>query len=181
MVVAKADEVVSFWRDAGYERWFTRDEAFDEEIRQRFLATHEAAAAGAVSGWEETAEGGLALLILLDQFPRNLFRGTPRAFATDALARTIADRALANGFDRQVPPEMRGFFYLPFMHSENLADQERCVALYEAAGDKRGQPHAVEHRDIIARFGRFPHRNPILGRTMTEEEAAFLTSGGFSG
>src|SRR5690606_4458570 len=135
MVAAKADEVVAFWREAGYERWFTRDEAFDGEIRARFLATHEAAAAGALNLWEETPEGALALLILLDQFPRNLFRGTPRAFATDALARTIADRALAKGLDQEVPPDLKGFFYLPFMHSENLVDQERCVALYEAAGD----------------------------------------------
>ena len=181
MVAAKADEVVAFWREAGYERWFTRDEAFDGEIRARFLATHEAAAAGALNLWGETPEGALALLILLDQFPRNLFRGTPRAFATDALARTIADRALAKGLDQEVPPDLKGFFYLPFMHSENLVDQERCVALYEAAGDEKGLPYAVEHRDIIARFGRFPHRNPILGRAMTEEEAAFLAGGGFSG
>ncbi|APF38039.1 hypothetical protein BOQ54_12450 [Chelatococcus daeguensis] len=181
MIAANAAEIIAFWCEAGYERWFSRDEAFDEEIRARFLATHEAAAAGALNRWEETPEGALALLILLDQFPRNLFRGTPRAFATDALARTIADRALTKGFDQKVPPELKGFFYLPFMHSENLVDQERCVALYEAAGDEKGLPHAIEHRDIIARFGRFPHRNPILGRATTEEEAAFLANGGFSG
>ena len=126
-------------------------------------------------------EGALALLILLDQFPRNMFRGAARAFATDPLARAIAAGALLKGFDAQVPPEMRGFFYLPFMHSEDLADQERCVALYQAAGDADGLKWAQEHADIIRRFGRFPHRNAVLGRASTPEEQAFLDSGGFAG
>jgi uncharacterized protein (DUF924 family) len=176
----KPADVVAFWRAAGPKRWFEKDDAFDEDIRRRFLAVHEAAAAGKLGAWEDNAEGALALLILLDQFPRNMFRGNARTFATDPLARAIASRALLNGFDG-VFPEMRQFFYLPFMHSEDLADQERCIALYKAAGDADGVKWAELHADIIRRFGRFPHRNAVLGRTTTPEEQAFLDSGGFSG
>jgi uncharacterized protein (DUF924 family) len=180
-MVASAAEVVSFWREAGPERWFNKDTAFDEEIRNRYLATHEAAAAGKLSDWEQTAEGALALLILLDQFPRNMFRGEARAFATDPLARAIAAGAIVRGFDSQAPEGMRGFFYLPFEHSEDLADQERCVAFYKAAGDAEGLKWAELHADIIRRFGRFPHRNAALGRATTPEEQAFLDGGGFAG
>ena len=176
-----AAEIVTFWRTAGPKKWFEKDAALDDEIRRRFLAAHEAAAAGTLSAWEQNAEGTLALLILLDQFPRNMFRGQRRAFATDPLARAIAAGALLKGFDAQVPVEMRGFFYLPFMHSEDLADQERCVALYQAAGDADGLKWAQEHADIIRRFGRFPHRNAVLERASSPEEQAFLDSGGFAG
>src|SRR5262245_45774342 len=123
-MAATADEIVSFWRTAGPDRWFNRDNAFDEEIRQRFLDTYEAAAAGKYAAWEQSAQGALALLILLDQFPRNMFRGDARSFATDPLARAIAAGAIVRGFDSQVPSEMRVFFCLPFEHSEDLADQE---------------------------------------------------------
>ena len=174
-------EVVTFWRDAGPKRWFSKDSAFDDDIRQRFLGQHEDAAAGKLSGWETTAEGALALLILLDQFPRNMFRGQARAFATDPLARAIAAGALVRGFDAQAPDGMRGFFYLPFEHSENLADQERAVAFYKAVGDADGLKWAEIHADIIRRFGRFPHRNAALGRASTQEEQAFLDAGGFAG
>lgn len=174
-------EVVTFWRDAGPKRWFSKDSAFDDDIRQRFLGQHEDAAAGKLSGWETTAEGALALLILLDQFPRNMFRGQARAFATDPLARAIAAGALVRGFDAQAPDGMRGFFYLPFEHSENLADQERAVAFYKAVGDADGLKWAEIHADIIRRFGRFPHRNAALGRASTPEERAFLDGGGFAG
>ena len=174
-------DIVSFWRDAGPERWFKKDAAFDDEIRDHFLLTHEAAATGKLSEWEATAEGALALLILLDQFPRNIFRGDARAFASDPLARSIAAGALVRGYDAQVPAAMRGFFYLPFGHSENLADQERAVAFYKAIGDADGLKWAEIHADIIRRFGRFPHRNVVLGRTTTPEEQAFLDGGGFSG
>ena len=174
-------EVVTFWRDAGPKRWFSKDSAFDDDIRQRFLGQHEDAAAGKLSGWETTAEGALALLILLDQFPRNMFRGQARAFATDPLARAIAAGALVRGFDAQAPDGMRGFFYLPFEHSENLADQERAVAFYKAVGDADGLKWAEIHADIIRRFGRFPHRNAALGRASTPEEQAFLDGGGFAG
>ena len=173
-------DVVRFWSDAGPERWFKRNEAFDAEFRSRFLAAHEAAAAGELAGWGDTAEGALALVLLLDQFPRNAFRGSARVYATDAQAREVADAAIAAGFDRQVPTGLRQFFYLPFMHSEDLRDLERCVRLNEAVG---GEPlrYARHHRDIVARFGRFPHRNPLLGRTSSPEEERFLAEGGFSG
>ncbi len=180
-MVASAAEVVSFWSGAGPERWFDKDAAFDEEIRTRFLATHEAAAAGKLSGWEQTALGALAMLILLDQFPRNMFRGEARTFATDRLARAIAAGGIVRGFDAQVPIELRGFFYLPFEHSEDIADQERGIAFYKASGDADGLKWAEIHADIIRRFGRFPHRNAVLGRTTTPEEQAFLDGGGFAG
>jgi uncharacterized protein (DUF924 family) len=174
-------EVIAFWREAGPERWFKKDDSFDEEIRSRFLGLHERAATGELKDWENSAEGTLALLLLFDQFPRNMFRGTARAFATDELARAITASALLKGFDAQVAPDMRAFFYLPFEHSEDLADQERGIALYKAAGDDDGLKWAHIHADIIRRFGRFPHRNPILGRTTTPEEQAFLDGGGFAG
>lgn len=180
-MVASAADIVSFWQKAGPDRWFKKDPAFDEEIRGRFLATHEAAAAGQLSGWEQSAEGALALLILLDQFPRNMFRDNARAFATDPLARAITAGAIIRGFDGQVPKELRNFFYLPFEHSEDLADQECGIALNKAAGDAENLKWAELHADIIRRFGRFPHRNAVLGRTTTPDEQAFLDSGGFAG
>jgi uncharacterized protein (DUF924 family) len=180
-MAATADEIVSFWRAAGPDRWFNKDTSFDEEIRQRFLKTLEAAAAGNLTDWEQSAQGALALLILLDQFPRNMFRGDARAFATDPLARAVAAGAIVRGFDSQVPPEMRGFFYLPFQHSEDLADQERSITFYKAIGDVENLKWAELHADIIRRFGRFPHRNSVLGRTTTPEEQAFLDGGGFAG
>ncbi len=153
--------------------------AFDAELRERFLATHEAAAAGRLSVWEDTAEDALALVIALDQFPRNMFRGTARAFSTDALALAAARRAIGRGFDLKTPMPERNFFYLPFEHSENLADQERCVALTEATGDAEAVKWAKVHLDVIRRFGRFPHRNAALDRASTPEEIAFLGDGGF--
>jgi len=180
-MAATADEIVSFWRAAGPDRWFNKDETFDDEIRQRFLESHEAAAAGKLTDWEQSAQGALALLILLDQFPRNMFRGDARAFATDPLARAVAAGAIVRGFDSQVPAEMRGFFYLPFQHSEDLADQERSIAFYKAIGDVENLKWAELHADIIRRFGRFPHRNAVLDRTTTAEERAFLDGGGFAG
>ena len=177
----KPFDIVAFWRDVGPKGWFEKSAELDEEIRRRFLPIHEAAAAGKLGAWEQNAEGALALLILLDQFPRNLFRGQARAFATDPLARAIAAAAIVRGFDAQAEAGMRTFFYLPFEHSEDLADQERGVAFYKAAGDADGLKWAEVHADIIRRFGRFPHRNPVLGRVTTPEEQAFLDSGGFAG
>ncbi|WGD29610.1 DUF924 domain-containing protein [Ancylobacter sp. WKF20] len=181
MSLPTAEAILAFWRDAGPDRWFAKDEAFDTAIRAQFLAAHEAAARGELRGWEETADGCYALILLLDQFPRNLFRDSPRAFATDAQARAIADTAIARGFERSYALPERRFFYMPYMHSEDLADQQRCVALCAAAGDEEGVHHAVIHHDIIRDFGRFPHRNPVLGRDMTTEEQAFLAAGGFAG
>jgi uncharacterized protein (DUF924 family) len=179
--VAAIQDVLAFWREAGPKQWFNKDTAFDEAIRTRFLATHEAAAAGQLADWENSAEGSLALLILLDQFPRNMFRGSARAFATDPMARRIADSAIGKGYDRQVSATDRQFFYLPFEHSEALADQERCVALFGATGDAELLKWAELHADIIRKFGRFPHRNAVLGRATTAAEQAFLDSGGFAG
>jgi uncharacterized protein (DUF924 family) len=177
---SSAAEIVQFWQDAGPERWFKKDAAFDDEFRTRFAAEHEAAASGALDSWGSDAEGALALMILLDQYPRNSFRGTARMFATDPKALAIAKQAIAQGFDRAVGDEMRRFFYLPFMHSEQLADQDRSVELY-APLPEESRRYAMIHRDIIVRFGRFPHRNPQLGRVTTAEEQAFLDGGGFAG
>jgi uncharacterized protein (DUF924 family) len=174
-------EVLAFWRAAGPDKWFEKDDAFDGEIRERFLDTYTAAAAGRLAAWEEDAESVLALVIVLDQFPRNMFRGDARTYAADPLARAVADRAIARGFDRRYAPPERRFFYLPFEHSENLADQERCVALNRAAADEEGVKWAEIHADIIRRFGRFPHRNRMLGRVTSAEEQAFLDAGGFAG
>jgi uncharacterized protein (DUF924 family) len=176
----KALEVVTFWEEAGEKRWFAKDEAFDADFRQRFAAEYEAAARGGLSAWAKTPLGALALLLLLDQYPRNCFRGTTRMYATDALAREIARAAVAAGHDQAVEARLRIFFYLPFGHSEDLADQEMCVALADKLGGESAK-HARGHRDIVRTFGRFPHRNAILGRTMTAEEQAFLDGGGFKG
>jgi uncharacterized protein (DUF924 family) len=175
-----AAEVVAFWRNAGEAAWFRKDEAFDAEFRARFLAAHEAAARGELDGWLESAQGALALILLLDQFPRNAFRGTARMFATDAKAVAAADTAIAAGHDGEVPADVRVFFYLPYEHAEDLALQERCVALCAPLPEDYLR-FAVVHRDIIARFGRFPHRNELLGRESTAEELAFLAEGGFAG
>ena len=174
-------DVIAFWQDAGPDRWFAKDEAFDAAIAERFLAVYEAAAAGRLAHWEATADGALALVIVIDQFPRNMFRDSARIYAADGLARMVADRALSRGSDEAVAPALRGFFYLPFEHSENLADQERSVALHRACGDADGLKWAEHHADIIRRFGRFPHRNRVLGRTNTPAEQAFLDAGGFGG
>jgi uncharacterized protein (DUF924 family) len=180
-VIAEPAAVLAFWRDAGPDKWFKKDEAFDVAIRDRFLTTHEAAAQSELGHWETTPDGALALTIVLDQFPRNMFRGSARAFAADPMARAVADRALAHGFDQNVGPDERQFFYLPFEHSELLADQERSCALYRATGDAELLKWAELHADIIRRFGRFPHRNAVLGRLTTPEEQAFLDGGGFAG
>lgn len=177
---AEASAIVAFWREAGPKLWFAKDPEFDHRFRTRFLALHEAAVHGELKEWTATAEGSLALIILLDQFPRNAFRGTARMYDTDALAREIADRAIAAGQDQEVARDLRLFVYFPFGHSESLADQERSVALSEHLGDVVSR-HARGHRDIIKRFGRFPHRNPLLGRAMTAEEQRFLDEGGFAG
>jgi uncharacterized protein (DUF924 family) len=174
------DDVIRFWRDAGAARWFKRDDAFDAEFRDRFLAAHEAAANGQLQNWSETPQGALALVLLLDQFPRNAFRGTPRVYATDVMARDIADAALAAGHDRQVDPELRRFLYIPFMHSERLTDQERSLALNEGEGGEALR-WARHHHDVVQRFGRFPHRNTVLGRVSTPEETQFLQEDGFTG
>ncbi|VTU30924.1 DUF924 family protein [Variovorax sp. PBL-E5] len=175
-----ARDVAAFWREAGPKRWFAKNAAFDAEFKSRFEAAHHAAATGALDGWAAGAEGALALLVLLDQFPRNAWRGSGHMFATDGLAVRIARAAIEAGLDQQIDVALRPFFYLPFMHSEALADQERSVEL-NGRLDADTRRYAVLHRDIVARFGRFPHRNRALGRSTTEEEQRFLDEGGFSG
>jgi uncharacterized protein (DUF924 family) len=175
-----AAEVIEFWRQAGPSLWFAKDADFDRRFRETFLEAHEAAARGDLDGWLATHEGALALLLLLDQFPRNAFRGTPRMYATDAAARRIARAAVDAGRDQHMPKALRTFFYLPFGHSEDLADQERSVALCRHLGPP-DSASSERHRDIVRRFGRFPHRNSILGRSMTPEEQAFLDQGGYAG
>lgn len=172
--------VTAFWREAGPEAWFRKDDAFDADFRERFTALHWRAARRQLDDWNSSPEGALALMILLDQYPRNCFRGTGHMYATDALARHHARKAIAAGFDRGVEPEIRHFFYLPFVHSEELADQEYGVELFTPLGEETLK-HAVDHRDIVKRFGRFPHRNPILARESTPEELKFLADGGFAG
>ena len=180
-MIASPETVLAFWREAGPEKWFKNDVTFDDDIRRRFLKTYEAAAAGQLFSWEQTAESTLALIIVLDQFPRNMFRGDPRTYAADPVARAVADRAIARGFDQRVSLSDRQFFYLPLEHSELLADQERCCVLVAATGDADLLKWAQLHADIVRRFGRFPHRNAMLGRATTPEEQAFLDGGGFKG
>ena len=174
-------EVLAFWRAAGPDKWFEKDAAFDAEIVARFSCLWQTGRDGKLAPWEETPEGALALVIVLDQFPRNMFRGDARTYAADPLARAVAERALERGFDQKVPLSDRQFFYLPFEHSEAIADQERSCALVAATGDADLLKWAQLHADIIRRFGRFPHRNAMLGRATTPEEQAFLDDGGFSG
>lgn len=174
-----ASQVLRWW-SAARRDWFSHDPDFDRRFRARFLEAHRRAAAGELDHWAGTAEGALALLILFDQFPRNAFRGTARMYATDAQARAVGRAAVEAGLDAQVDPAMRLFFYLPFAHSEALADQRLSVRLNR----RLGQPwlnHALGHQAIVERFGRFPHRNPLLGRSTTAAEQAFLDQGGFAG
>ena len=173
-------EILAFWREAGPDRWYRRDDTFDAEVCRRFLGLWQRAAAGELASWETSDDGALALVIVLDQFPRNLFRDDVRTYASDPLAREVAHRAVSRGVDARVDPALREFLYLPFMHSEHLADQLRCIELQRAAGHTDSLKWAEHHADIIRRFGRFPHRNRLVGRTTTPEEQAFLDQGGFS-
>lgn len=185
------NDVLEFWfGDRARSMWWTRDDAFDAEIRQRFGGLVAEALDGGHGDWAATAGGALALVIVLDQFPRNIYRGTPRAFAGDTRARQVAGEAVQRGFDLEVPLDRRFFLYMPFEHSEQLADQERSVALFERwveQHDEAARAEVVDHLDyarrhheIVERFGRFPHRNAVLGRESTPEELAFLQQPGSS-
>lgn len=175
------DQIHSFWFEESSEKqWFEKDPEFDRQIRERFGALVEAASNGELEAWLETPRGALSYILLLDQFTRNIHRGSGQAFAADAKARAAALKVLVNGYDQELSDREKTFLYLPFEHSENLEDQERCVALFEAIGDDRLIDYAVRHRDIIARFGRFPHRNDVLGRESTEAEQEFLKKPGSS-
>jgi uncharacterized protein (DUF924 family) len=172
--------VIDFWQAAGRERWFAKDLQFDDAFRQRFIDLHLAAARRELEAWLDAPDSALALLILLDQFPRNAFRDTAHMFATDALACHYARQVVDAGLDEQVEPDLRQFFYLPLEHSERLADQNLSVAFNRGISAETLH-HAELHRDVIARFGRFPHRNRLLGRESSSEELAFLDAGGFAG
>ncbi len=173
-------QIVSFWRDAGPERWFKADPAFDKAFGDEFAFDFVAAASGQLHHWLDTAEGAMALVLLLDQYPRNSFRGTLWMYVTDQAARIVADIAISKGFDRAFEGMLPLFFYLPFGHSESLADQERAVALVKHMGEP-AVSHSQRHHGIIKRFGRFPHRNPMLGRKMRPEEQDYLDKGGYAG
>ena len=185
---SQAAGVLLFWfgaaedRGKRHKRWFDKDPAFDREIRDRFLALHEAAAAGGLASWKDAPGDCLALILVLDQCPRHLFRGEARAFSTDSLALAAARHAVARGYDRGMRPVERLFAYLPFEHSESLADQLQSCELTKAldAFPETSDAHryALAHRDIIQRFGRFPHRNAALGRPSTPEETEFLKQPG---
>jgi uncharacterized protein (DUF924 family) len=175
------DDVVDFWLAAGESRWFTRDPAFDGQLSVRFRAALAQARDGAYDHWRETPRGMLALILLLDQFSRNIHRGTPLAFASDRKALGLAMKAVARGDHLSMPATLARWIILPFEHAEDLDAQRRCVALFSIRDPDDMTQWAELHLDIIARFGRFPHRNAILGRKSTPEELAFLAAGGFSG
>ncbi len=174
-------EVVDFWLSQPEEAYFAADEDFDERLRKKFAASHAAALSGDLDGWADSRDGRLALILLLDQMSRNLKRGTPAMFAADPKALALAARAIELGDDDGCEASVKRWYYMPFMHSEELSDQKRCVDLCRQPGLDETLPYAIAHRDIISKFGRFPHRNELLGRAMTAEEQAFLDAGGFSG
>ncbi len=188
--MTKAEEVLNFWfgreGEPGYgefrEAWFRKDPEFDREIRDRFEALYEAGAAGDLDDWKAEARSCLALVILLDQFPRNMFRGDPKSYATDRKAQETAEYAVDHALDRELPEFQRTFLYMPFMHSEDLEHQRRSVELFRRLGGSGSDStsYAARHMEIIERFGRFPHRNEVLGRQTTPEEAEFLTQPGSS-
>lgn len=176
-----ASDVLDFWFSDRVEAlWFSSTEAFDREIADIFESLWRQGRDGELSAWETTADGALALVILLDQLPLNMFRDQPQSFETEQASRDVAQRAIEKGFDVQIDNRRKRFLYMPFMHSEKLSDQHRSVALLEAAGMTESLRWAKHHLDIVARFGRFPHRNQILDRESTSEELKWLDSGGFN-
>ena len=176
-----ADDVVAFWREAGPDNWFGGGPAFDMRCRERFFDAHMTASRAELGYWEDNATGALALVLLLDQIPRNIFRGSAHVYATDPMARSVATRAIGHGHDMEVEVALRTFFYLPFMHSEALVDQQRATELYQSLEAPGADKWAVHHRAIIERFGHFPHRNRLMGRPTTPAEQAWLDEGGFGG
>lgn len=178
--MTRSTDVLDFWLEAGPAKWYAKDDGFDEAIRDQFGQTWRAANDDHLPDWARDADGALALVILLDQFPRNMFREDPRAFDTDTKALEITGVCLAHGWDRDIAEPQRQFIYMPFMHSENMDHQNTCVELMETRMTQGNNAlHARVHREIIARFGRFPYRNAALGRTMTPEEQAFIDDGGY--
>jgi uncharacterized protein (DUF924 family) len=177
--IAGPKAVISFWfEELDQKGWFEKNETTDREIARRFGATHLSLAGNVPQIWWESAEAALALIIVFDQFPRNIYRGTPLAFATDGLALREAKAAVDAGLDQLVDQSRRLFFYMPFEHSERMEDQDRSVELFTALEDENYLDYAHKHRKVIAEFGRFPHRNQILGRDSTSEEATYLAEPG---
>ncbi len=181
MTDAVAQEVVKFWIDAGAKKWWKKDPEFDAEINRRFGRIHQQACKGECDHWASTPEGALALILVLDQFSRNLHRNSRLAFAQDNKSAALVKAQVEAGNDRKMPSEVQAFCYLPLVHSEDLADQQQAVELMQSLGWEAALRSAIEHRDIIAEFGRFPHRNEVLGRDTTEAEQKFLDEGGFAG
>jgi uncharacterized protein (DUF924 family) len=179
--MSDAASVLEFWQNAGPKTWFSKSDAFDASIKQQFGALHKKAAANELSSWENQPASTLALILILDQFSRNLFRNDARAFAQDELCLRITKSALSREFDTKVDPPVKQFYYMPLMHSESILDQRHCVSLFHAASLPDNLKFAILHRDIIERFGRFPHRNSALGRPTSPTELSFLDGGGFSG
>jgi uncharacterized protein (DUF924 family) len=177
----KPQDVTGFWEQAGESRWFFKDPAFDGALKIRFGQALAEARDGAFDSWGETPEGALGLVILLDQVSRNINRGSPLAFAADARALRLAKRWIGQGFHQKLPAPRARWLIMPYEHAESLDDQHRGVALFQSMGLSDMAYWAKVHLDIIARFGRFPHRNPVLGRASTADELAFLKAGGFSG
>jgi len=180
-LAATPNDILGFWTNAGARQWYAANPRFDDAIRLKFEPVHHAAARGEYDKWAETPQGTLALLILLDQFPRNMYRKSGHAFATDPKARAFARQAAERGWHLEVEPELRQFMILPFEHSEDIGDQDYGLILAQEIDDAEVLKWVNLHRDIIVRFGRFPHRNPALGRTTTAEEQEFLDEGGFAG
>ncbi|MDO8288102.1 MAG: DUF924 family protein [Parvibaculum sp.] len=174
-------DVLDFWFAAGWEKWWKKSDAFDDEIRRRFAGTLNDAVAGRLDDWLSEPAGALALVIVLDQFSRNLYRHDHRAWTQDAKAMSVMREAMKRRFDVELPVTVRNWIYMPLMHSEVLADHEEGLPLFAALGQPEVMKSAEEHIDIIRRFGRFPHRNEVLGRVSTPDELEFLAAGGFSG
>ena len=174
-------DVIDFWLEQPAEAYFVADTKFDDRLRDKFGTAQAQAASGALDSWQETHDGRLGLILLLDQMSRNLHRGTPGMFAADAKALAVAAKAIDVGDDGDCDASVKRWYYMPFMHSEALADQDRCVELCGQPGLEDTLAYAITHRDIIVRFGRFPHRNAVLGRDTSAEEQVFLGAGGFSG
>lgn len=170
-------DILDFWfAEATRKKWFNSTTEFDQQIREKYQALWQAARDGELVDWQDSAAGALALVILLDQFPLNMFRDKPESFSTEAMSREVAAQAIEAGLDQHMDDQQKAFLYLPFMHSEDLQDQNRSVALFEQAGLMDNLKWAKHHRDIVQRFGRFPHRNSILGRNSSQDELAYLNS-----
>lgn len=181
MTSVRPGDILDFWFAAGWDKWWSKNDAFDAEIKRRFGVAYAEACAHKLDEWIDNAQGALALVILLDQFSRNLHRGDHRAWAQDGKALGLAREAIRRRYDVEVPVMARSWFYMPFQHAEDLATQIEGLAYFARLDDPEQMKFAEEHADIIRRFGRFPHRNAVLGRRPTPEEESFLKDGGFAG